>query len=246
VQPDSIGKRLEAIAGAGALPAGLAFDPSRPKHVDRAARPLLERFHAENDGVAFALLVEISRPLLEGAAHQITRDLGLAQDPRELVTAHLGRLYVDLRQPPHIPESFVDHALAAMDDDARGRVQSLAGRVSEGAPARAASPLRNPASSAAKAASAAAFAAADKRPAAERLAAHFAAIVSASFHALDEADRRILIALDVDRLSYAEIAETFGIYQDEVAQRIVETRGRLAARIAAVFSSIEPSRRELP
>ncbi|MHC5211294.1 MAG: RNA polymerase sigma factor [Planctomycetota bacterium] len=222
MQPDTIGQRIEAIAGAGALPANEPFDASRPPHVDRAARPLLQRFHAENDGVAFALLVEIAQPLLEGAAYQITRDLGLALDPRDLVAAHLGRLYVDLRRPPNIPESFVDHAITAMDADAHERVETLAAGVAE-------SPST-----------------AGTQPAAERLAAHFAAIVSAGFHALDEADRRVLLALEVDRLSYAEIAETFGIYQDEVAQRIVETRGRLAARIAAIFSSIEPLRRTLP
>jgi DNA-directed RNA polymerase specialized sigma24 family protein len=194
--------------------------------VDRAARPLLERFHRENDGLAFTLLVEISQPLLEGAAHQITRDLGLAQDPRALVADYLGRVYVDLRRPPHLPESFVDHAIAAMDAEARERVTVLAQRVAEPA---------------------ADVMASDGAPrAAERLAGQFAAIVSACFHALDEADRRILIALDVDRLSHAEIAEQFGIYQDQVAHRIVETRGRLAERIAAVFSSIEPTRRELP
>jgi DNA-directed RNA polymerase specialized sigma24 family protein len=226
VQPDTIGKRLEAIAGPEALPPGQAFDPSRPPHVDRAARLLLERFHRDNDGVAFALLVEIAQPLLEGAAYQITRDQGLAQNPRELVSAYLGQVYVDLRRPPHIPESFVDHALAAMDADARERVQALAHRVAEPAAGTTAAG-RTP-------------------PVAERLAGRFAAIVSACFHALDEADRRILIALDVDRLSYAEIAERFGIYQDQVAQRIIETRGRLAARIAAVFSSIEPPRRDLP
>jgi DNA-directed RNA polymerase specialized sigma24 family protein len=226
VQPDTIGKRLQAVAGAGALP-GVPFDASRPPHVDRAARALLERFHAENDGAAFALLVEIAQPLLEGGAQQITRDLGLAIDPRDLVSAHLGRLYVDLRRPPHIPESFVDDALAAMDADAHRRLEALVNRVSD-------------------AWAAGGGGGSGGGTIAERLAGQFAGLVGTCFHSLDEADRRILIALEVDRLSYAQIAEQFGIYQDEVAQRIVEARGRLAARIAAVFTSIGPTRRELP
>ena len=41
-------------------------------------------------------------------------------------------------------------------------------------------------------------------------------------------------------LSAQPAAEVEGIYQDEVAERIRYARGRLAARIAAVFAALQP------
>ena len=56
---------------------------------------------------------------------------------------------------------------------------------------------------------------------------------------LTPAETRVVAAL-MEGLSYAEIAERLGIYQDEVADRVRRARGRLAARIAAVFTALQP------
>ena len=227
---DALLKRLQKLAGAGALASKERFEPGDPRHVDRAAAALLERFYRENDTAAFQLLVEISQPLLGEAARQITRDVGLAVAPGELVADYFSRLFVDLRQPSPKLESLVAAATASMKEEATRRVRTLARRIRP-----ADETMGEPVGAAGEP-----VGAAQDRTADQRLAGRFAALVSMCFHGLDEADRRLLLALEVDRLSYAEIGERYGIYQDEVAHQVVRARGRLAARIAAVFAALQP------
>ena len=228
---DALLKRLLKLAGAGALASPERFDPRDRAQVDRAAAALLERFYRENDTAAFELLVEISQPLLGEAARQITREVGLAIAPGELVAEYFSRLFVDLRQPSPKLESLVAAATASMKEEATRRVRTLARRIRPAEETVAGEPV----GSAAEPAGASQDLTAD-----QRLAGRFAALVSMCFHGLDEADRRLLLALEVDRLSYAEIGERYGIYQDEVADQVRRARGRLAARIAAVFAALQP------
>jgi len=216
-------KRLQKLAGADALASG-RFETGNASHVDRAAAALLERFYRENDTAAFELLVEISQPLLGEAARQITRDIGLAIAPGELVAEYFSRLFVDLRQPSPKLESLVAAATASMKEEATRRVRTLARRIRPIEETVAGEPVG----------------ASQDLTADQRLAGRFAALVSMCFHGLDEADRRLLLALELDRLSYAEIGERYGIYQDEVANQVRRARGRLAARIAAVFAALQP------
>ena len=219
---DALLKRLQKLAGAGALVSKERFETGNAAHVDRAAAALLERFYRENDAAAFELLVEISQPLLGEAARQITRDIGLAIAPGELVAEYFSKIFVDLRPPANRIEGLVAAATASMKEEATRRVRTLARRIR---------PIEEEAG---------ANAPANDLTADQRLAGRFAALVSMCFHGLDETDRRLLLALEIDRLSYAEIGERFGIYQDEVPDRVVRARGRLAARIAAVFSALAP------
>jgi RNA polymerase sigma factor (sigma-70 family) len=226
---DALLKRLQKVVGAGALASAERFEPGNPGHVDRAAAALLERFYRENDTAAFELLVEISQPLLGEAAMKITREVGLAIAPGELVADYFSRLFVDLRQPTPKIGSLTAAAIAAMKEEASRRVRIMARRI------------RSPEETVG--AGATAEPGADPQPpltADQRLAGRFAALVSMCFHNLDEADRRLLLALEIDRLSYSEIAERLGIYQDEVADRVRRARGRLASRIAAVFTALQP------
>lgn len=228
---DALLKRLVKLVGAEALASAQRFQPGDPAHVDRAAAALLARFYRENDTAAFELLVEISQPLLDEAALQITRDVGLAVPPGELVAEYFSKLFVDLRQPATTVESLTSEAMASMRDEAVRRVRTLARRIPAPASAEgdAAAGVAGPDTAAAAASDA------DRQ-----LAGRFAALVGLCFHGLDVADRRLLLALEVDRLSYAELGERFGIYQDEVAGRVQAARGRLAARIAAVFAALQP------
>lgn len=223
---DALLKRLQKVVGASALASAERFEPGNPGHVDRAAAALLERFYRENDTAAFELLVEISQPLLGEAAMTITREVGLAIAPGELVADYFSKLFVDLRQPTPKIGNLTAAATAAMKEEASRRVRIMARRIrspEETVGASAAEPGAEP-----------------PLTADQRLAGRFAGLVSMCFHNLDEADRRLLLALEIDRLSYGEIAERLGIYQDEVADRVRRARGRLAARIAAVFTALQP------
>lgn len=226
---DALLKRLQKAVGAGALAGLERFEPGNAGHVDRAAAALLERFYRENDTAAFELLVEIGQPLLGEAALQITREVGLAIAPGELVADYFSKLFVDLRQPTPKIGNLTAAAIASMKEEATRRVRIMARRIrspEETVGAVAAEPGAPPVE--------------PQLTADQRLAGRFAALVSMCFHNLDEADRRLLLALEIDRLSYSEIAERLGIYQDEVADRVRRARGRLAARIAAVFSALQP------
>jgi RNA polymerase sigma factor (sigma-70 family) len=232
------------VVGAPALASKERFDPGDTVQVDRAAAALLERFYRENDTAAFELLVEISQPLLDEAARAITRDVGLAVPPGELVAEYFSKLFVDLRQPTPRVESLIAAATASMKDEATRRVRTMARRIRPiEEPDAAGATLGGPADAPAGA-QANAGAASDGLSADQRLAGRFAALVSMCFHNLDESDRRLLLALEIDRLSYSEIGERFGIYQDEVADKIMRARGRLAARIAAVFAALQPEEGE--
>lgn len=224
---DALLKRLQKVVGASALASAERFEPGNPGHVDRAAAALLERFYRENDTAAFELLVEISQPLLGEAALTITREVGLAIAPGELVADYFSKLFVDLRQPTPKIGNLTAAAIASMKDEASRRVRIMARRIR--------SPEETVGATAAAEPGAEPPLTAD-----QRLAGRFAALVSMCFHNLDEADRRLLLALEIDRLSYGEIAERLGIYQDEVADRVRRARGRLAARIAAVFTALQP------
>jgi RNA polymerase sigma factor (sigma-70 family) len=242
---DALLKRLVKLAGAGALARPDRFDPADPAQVDRAGAALLERFYRENDTAAFELLVEISQPLLGQAALQITREVGLAVAPGELVSEYFSKLFVDLRQPSPKIGNLTAAAAAAMQEEATRRVRTLARRIrspedAAGVGAGAAAAVEPGAPGAPGAEAGAKTGVESQLTADQRLAGRFAALVSMCFHNLDEADRRLLLALEIDRLSYSEIAERLGIYQDEVAERIRYARGRLAARIAAVFAALQP------
>jgi len=243
---DALLKRIVKLAGAGALARPDRFDPADPAQVDRAGAALLERFYRENDTAAFELLVEISQPLLGQAALQITREVGLAVAPGELVSEYFSKLFVDLRQPSPKIGNLTAAAAAAMKEEATRRVRTLARRIrspeeAAGVGAGAAAGVEPGAPGAEAGAKTGAKTGAESQLTADqRLAGRFAALVSMCFHNLDEADRRLLLALEIDRLSYSEIAERLGIYQDEVAERIRYARGRLAARIAAVFAALQP------
>jgi DNA-directed RNA polymerase specialized sigma24 family protein len=230
VQPEGLAERLKQVAGASGVPELQAFDAQNPLHVDRAAQHLLERLYGDNDGAAFRLLVELVEPLLLPAAQDITREVGLATDPRGLVSAHLARLFVDLRQPMPEVRHFLEASRRAMAEDAARRVEELAAAL----PLTASEPTLPPGGGATPV------------PAPHTLGVRFLSLVSACFHGLDAEDRRILIAREVDNTSYADLAEAFGITRDQVATRVMQARSHLAAAIAQAFHALNPVRGDQP
>lgn len=219
------------------MPELQAFDSANPLHVDRAAQHLLQRFHRENDGAAFRLLVELVEPLMLPIARAITREVGLAMDPTQLVSTHLAALFVDVRQPMPEVQHFLESAQRAMHAEADRHVAELAAAVPL-AVSEAVLPPRTPPHPPGGGVT--------PIPMPHRLGVRFLSLVSACFHRLDEADRRILMAREVDNTPYADIAEAFGIDRDEVATRVLAARGRLAASIAQAFQALNPVRRDQP
>lgn len=236
MQPEGFAERLRQVPGAEGVPELTAFDAANPLHVDRAAQHLLERLYTDNDGGAFRLLVELVEPLLLPVARAITREVGLATEPSHLVSAHLAGLFVDLRQPMPEVRHFLEAARLAMRAEAERRVEELAASVpltvgEPVLPPRAPHPPGDGVTPAAVP---------------HTLGVRFLSLVGACFHRLTEADRRILMARDVDDKTYADIAEAFGIGRDEVATRVYEARGRLAAGIAEAFQALNPVRGDQP
>lgn len=166
------------------MPELAAFDARNPLHVDRAAQHLLARLYADNDGGAFRLLVELVEPLLLPVARAITREVGLATDPSQLVSAHLASLFVDLRQPVPETRHFLEVSQLAMRKLAERRVDELAAAV----PLAVAEPVLPPR------VPHGAGGGVTPVPAPHRLGVRFLSLVSACFHRLDAADRRILVA----------------------------------------------------
>ncbi len=210
MQPDVLGKRLREVLGADAPK---SFDPEDETLVEAVARLLLVRFHRENHYPTFELLVEATAPIMKREAMGVTRRVGLAVDPAQLVSNCLGRMYVDVRQPSPICQDFLAEVRASMEADARALVEKLARTAHIDGVLEAAR---------------------ETDPTAG-IATSFSSIVSFAFHRLTLEDRRLLLARDVDNLPYEQIAEMFGIYQDEIEERLLRARGRLSKRIANVF-----------
>jgi len=229
VQTDGLGERLQRMAGKDALPDLRAFDRSDPLHVDQVARRLLARLWGENDGKAFELLVELTEPLLMRVALDITREIGLAFPPEELLGWYMGRVLVDLRRPPPDVPHFLQTAERALEQEA----QRLLEKFRDSIPLRDGE-LRHPALS---------LGADDlpPRPGMARIQAamgrRFLSMMTVCFHHLDLADRRILLAREADQLSYAQIAQRLDVPPDEVLPRLMAARNRLAALAASVFTT---------
>ena len=229
MQTDGLGERLQRVAGKEALPDLRAFDGTDPVHVDQVARRLLARLWGENDGKAFELLVELTEPLLMKVALDITREIGLAYPPEELLGWYMGRVLVDLRRPP--PD--VPHFLQAAERGMQTEAQRLLKKFRDGIPLREGE-LRHPAL---------ALGADDApaRPGMARIQAamgrRFLSMMTVCFHHLDLADRRILLARESDQLTYAQMAQALDIPPEDVLPRLMAARNRLAALAASVFTT---------
>ncbi len=238
MQTEGLGDRLQRAAGRQALPDARAFDAKDPLQVDQVARQLLARLWGENDGKAFELLVEVTEPLLGPAAHAITREIGLAFPPEELLGWYMGRVLVDLSRPvPDVPH-FLDVALKEMTDEAQRRLdqfrRALPLRIGQ---------LRHPALATSS----------DEPPARPGMAGiraalgeRFLSLMAVCFHHLDLADRRILLAREADRLTYTQIAERLKLPRDAVLRGLMDARSRLAALAASVFTTHGSTWRDSP
>jgi len=236
VQTEGLGERLQRAAGKEALPDPKAFDRSDPVQVDRVARQLVARLWNHNDAKAFELLVELTEPILIKAAHGITRELGLAYPPAELLGWHMGKVLVDLRQPP--PD--VPHFLQAAERAMAAEAERLLAEFRAAIPLRAGQ-LRHPALE---------LGAADAppQPGMARIQAamgvRFLSMMTVCFHHLELGDRRLLLAKEADGLNYDEIAKSLDLPRATVGARLALARHRLALVAADVFNAYDSQWKE--
>jgi RNA polymerase sigma factor (sigma-70 family) len=85
----------------------------------------------------------------------------------------------------------------------------------------------------------------DKEQAAvlRRLGTVFLCVVNQCFHELPERDRRVLLARELDALSYDEIADALGLPRSQVGMILKRARQHLADRIGESFARLGQPRR---
>ncbi|MHC5211857.1 MAG: RNA polymerase sigma factor [Planctomycetota bacterium] len=221
--------RLAALRSDAGPPLPADFDPNDEGHVDAAACTLLHRFHEQDDSAAFTLLVELTQARLHRIGRQVTRNLAMALDPDDLVAAFFARLFTDVRRPQPVVRRFLGLAYTAMRNDALNQLRQFKraqarheiwGR--EQVMARCEDPTRG----------------ADDREQARvlrRLGTMFLCVANQCFHELSERDRRILLAREIDGLSYDGIAEALELPRSQVGMILKRAREHLADSIGRCF-----------
>jgi len=222
----------ERAGGAEAAPAVLpaVFDLRNELHVDLAAGWLLRRFREADDAEAFTALVELTRPALHLIARQVARQLAMALDPEDLVATFFARLFTDVRKRQPLVRRFLGLARTAMRNDALNQLRQF-----KRAQARHAiwgrqslfEKWADPALQAEQKEQAAVL---------RRLGLFFLCVVNQCFHELPERDRRVLLAREMDGLSYDEIADALSLPRAQVGMILKRARQHLADRIGESFA----------
>jgi RNA polymerase sigma-70 factor (ECF subfamily) len=208
------------------------FDPASDADVEGLAGGLLHLFRQNDDRAAFELMFELCVRQLMDMARRITRRVGLAIDPEDLVSTYMCRLFTDLRKDQPRVRSFFGLSYTAMRNEALNQVRLLRrAQARHLAYDRWLRDHHGPSDPAVVTDHA------EQIDQVRRLGAVFLAIVSRCFHQLGERDRRILLAREVDGLSYDEIAETLELPRGQVGMILKRARERFGRNIAATFAA---------
>lgn len=233
MDPNVLADRLRALAGPEPLPPG--FDPADDLHLDAAAEVLLARFHATNDSQHLALLFELTQRRLREIARSVTRQVGLAVDPDDLVAGLFTRLFTDLRRPQPRVRRFLGLAHTAMRNDARNQLRTAVRAQARGeAWAARQEPAPDPAAELSRA---------EQDAVCARIGLHVVALVGQCFHALSPRDRRVLLLREVDGLAYDALAAALGVPENQVGSVLRRARERLALRLSRALSAHEAAAR---
>jgi len=206
------------------------FDPHDDLQLDAVAGELVERYRNERDVAALERLAELAHARLHEVARGITRRLGVAIDPEELVAGLLTRLFLDVRRGQPRLRRFLgfahtvmrNEALGLLRDGERQRRRILAWERHGGRTVVS----RDPSAELDEREQAAIVA---------RLGLYVLAAVSGAFHSLGERDRRILLLREVDGLEYAALAEQLCLPPNQVGSVLKRARERLLRRIATAL-----------
>jgi RNA polymerase sigma factor (sigma-70 family) len=220
--------RIARAVGEDACPA--PFDPRDDGHVDRLAAPLLHRFREQDDTAAFTLLVELTQRRVSRIAHQVTRQLAMAIDPEDLVAGFFARLFTDVRKRQPLVQHFLGLAHTSMRNDALNQLRQYKraqARHTVWGEQRLIEKVADPS-----------VQAEDNEQVAilRRFGTVFLAVLGQCFHELSERDRRVLLAREVDQLSYDDIAGTLSLPRNQVGMIVKRAREHLSQRVRATFA----------
>ncbi len=233
MQRDELRRRVALLAHADEVAVADDHDPADDRAVEAVAGDLLQVFRTHDDPAAFTLLFELCQTRLMASARHITRRLGMAIDPEDIVSTFMARLFTDLRQDQPRVRRFLGLAYTAMRNEALNQLRKLTRAESRhqiydrwlqrqrlsGDPAIDVSE-------------------AEQHMILRRLGAMFLSVVSVCFHQLGERDRRVLLAREVDGLSYDALAEQLALPRPQVGMILKRARERLARGIAATFDQV--------
>ena len=227
MDPSLLAQRVANLPGAESVACLRAFDPQDDLHIDAVACFLIERFHADDDVEALALLFEVSHRRLREIARQICRQNAMALDPEDLAAGFLTRLFTDVRRPQPKVRHFLGLAHTSMRNDARNQLRQRARSWRRMLTFHAT--LAEPEDPSQQADDR------EQEAGVARLGTFLLLVVGESFHRLSLRDRRVLLLREVDGLPYDELAAALGVPENQVGSVLRRARERLLRRIAAAL-----------
>jgi RNA polymerase sigma factor (sigma-70 family) len=231
LEPEALVERLRSSPGATGLPDLDQFDLRNDLHLDAAASELLQHFHRTNDAASLSLVFELTHPRMLEIAGYITARFALAIDADDLVSSFMARLFTDTRRPQPVIRRFLGLAHTSMRNDALNQLRSHTRSRRRMLEFEATRPLpRDPARIVDEREQSVAFV---------RVGVLFLGLVWECFHDLKERDRRVLLAREVDGMTYAEVALALSLPDDQVGMVLRRARKRLARRIGRALTAEE-------
>lgn len=229
--PHQLIERLSRLDVDGDGPDLDRIDPTDDAGIDELARYLLRRFHREDDVDALALLFEVAHARLVEIARSVVRRLALAADPDDLVMGFMTRLFTDVRRPQPEVHRFLGLARTAMRNDALNMIRSQSrARLRHEAYHSTLKTVADPIDDVEEP---------EHLESVARAGLCLIAVVGHCFHGLSTRDRRVLIAREVDELSYREIGERLELAENQVGTVLKRARRRLSERIASTLAGVE-------
>ena len=226
-------ERLARVAGGETLAVRDDFRHADDGHVEAVAGELLHLFRQRDDPEAFTLLFELCEERLLLAAKRVTRQVGLAIEREDLVAVFMARLFTDLRKDQPVVQHFFAFAWTAMRHEALNQLRRLKRAYDRDQAFEAWLRDQRPAPDPAHDADTT-----EQASIVQRLGMRFLSVVSRCFHRLPERDRRVLLAREVDKLSYTEMAQALGLPEDQVGMILKRARERLQRGIGQALAGL--------
>jgi DNA-directed RNA polymerase specialized sigma24 family protein len=221
VTAEGLPERLQRVLGDGCVPDGV-FDRSDATQVDRVASELLTRTLVNGDPEAFALLVDVTQPMIERIADGVAEDLGLCMPADELIVALFSELFVETGS--RLPKAhFLAWATEWMTIHAEAWIRDLA-LLDTPAPGRdvVLPPTPMPDGS-------------SVRSPDETSRDLYAHVLKICVHRLDVDSRRLLRACDVQRLPLEQVAARFDLDMETASSRLDRARHDLTKAISKIL-----------
>ena len=233
MQRATLVERLARVAGGETLAVRADFRHADDGHVEAVAGELLHLFRQRDDPEAFTLLFELCEERLLLIARKLTRQVGLAIEREELVSVFMARLFTDLRKDLPVVQHFFAFAWTSMRHEALNQLRRLKRAYDRDQAFEAWLRDQRPAPDPAHDADTT-----EQASIVQRLGMRFLSVVSRCFHRLPERDRRGLLAREVDKLSYADMAAALELPGEQVGMILKRARERLQRGIGQALAGL--------